>query len=138
MYRSAINQARTEYYGKDLKVVNKLVNMNRKSKISEEMMNELNLEKVNKEAWKKAFVPKYFESEWGHAFLQTLYENKDINSTNNNNNNYFQTSENDFVQNSNSINKNQPNEKSQACIYFKIVFKYSAYLHKQKKLLQNR
>jgi hypothetical protein len=136
MYRSAINQARTEYYGKDLKIVNKLVNMNRKSHISQEMIDELNQEKVNKEAWKKTFVPKYFDSEWGRAFLKTLFENKENNITynNNNNNNYFQTSENDFAQNSNSSNKNQSNNKSQTCIIhffdlftqkkYKIIFKH--------------
>lgn len=73
------------------------------------MQQDLKQEKVNREAWKKSFVPPYFSSEWGQAFLRyaaSLNDSTGSKENNNNNktlnfnkNNFYQTSENDFMQN---------------------------------------
>jgi hypothetical protein len=112
MYRNAINQVKSEYYGKNLKNLNKLVNMGKSmNKKKSDLSDQLKKEKVNKEAWKNAFVPLYFESEWGQNFLNNL-----TTAAQNKENIFFQTSEHDFVNgqnNNNASNDQQTSDKIQ-------------------------
>ena len=67
MYRNALTRTTTEYHGKTLKRLNKLITSNADRFV--QLSKEIGKQRVDKEAWKQAYVPDYFSSEWGMQFL---------------------------------------------------------------------
>ncbi len=89
LYKSAIGNYSVDSFGKNLKIINKLL-LNKRSQRFDILKEDLHKEKVNKEAWRSTFVPAYFKSEWGKAFLENdSTAQKESNA-------FLQTSENIF------------------------------------------
>jgi hypothetical protein len=102
LYRNALKRNDDEPIGKNLKSMKKLliVNDSKTKKLKE----EIEREKTNRFAWKTKFVPSYFQSEWGQAFLE-------MNANNAHKEHFFQTSENEFMNNQTSENFIQSERK---------------------------
>ncbi|CAF0878303.1 unnamed protein product [Brachionus calyciflorus] len=98
MYKKALSKNTTEYIGKDLKSLNKLLVKPKTNEKNKKLENEIEIEKKNRHAWRRGFVPSYFDSEWGQEFLSKLQQPQS-----NKENSFLKiASENDFTQMSNN------------------------------------